>query len=122
MSMEPIQRRMPKPTAGTVAVQELMTDDVTTLSFIQLSIPNTILDIYNDPDPAASVRYTDELFKNSISTGRNFFTNSMSTSSAGRAAIGPIRLAVGQMQMGSTQTAGTAIATNSIIVKFQNGF
>jgi len=122
MSMEPIQRRMTKPNAGTVAVQELMTDDVTTLTFIQLSIPNTILDIYNDPDPAASVRYTDELFKNSISTGRNFFTNSMSTASAGRAAIGPLRLNVGQMQMGSTQTAGTAVATNSIIVKFQNGF
>jgi len=46
----------------------------------------------------------------------------MSTASAGRAAIGPLRLSVGQMQMGRTQTAGTAVATNSIIVKFQNGF
>ena len=45
MSMEPIQRRMTKPNAGTVQVQELMTDDITTSTFIQLSIPNTILDI-----------------------------------------------------------------------------
>ena len=122
MSMEPIQRRMTKPNAGTVQVQELMTDDITTLTFIQLSIPNTILDIYNDPDPAATVRYTDELFKNSISTGRNFFTTAMSTGSAGRAAIGPIRLSTGQLQMGSTQTAGTAVASNSIVIKFANGF
>lgn len=122
MSLEPIQRRMTKPNAGTVNVQELMTDDITGLTFVQLSIPNTILDMYNDPDPAASVAYTDELFKNSISTGRNFFTTAMSTGSAGRAAIGPLRLAVGQMQLGSTQTTGTAAATNSVVVKFANGF
>jgi len=122
MSMEPIQRRMTKPNAGTVNVQELMTDDITGLTFIQLNRPNNILDMYNDPDPAASVLYTDELFKNSISTGRNFFTSAMSTASAGRAAIGPIRLAAGQMQLGSTQTAGTAVASNSVVVKFSNGF
>lgn len=122
MSMEPIQRRMSKPNAGTVQVQELMTDDITLLTFIQLSIQNTILDIYNDPDPAATVRYTDELFKNSISTGRNFFSSAMSTTSAGRAAIGPIGVKPGQLQMGSTQTAGTAVASSNIVIKFSNGF
>jgi hypothetical protein len=122
MSLEPIQRRMTKPNAGTVNVQELMIDDITQLTFIQLNQPNTILDMYNDPDPAATVRYTDELFKNSISTGRNFFTTAMSTASAGRAAIGPIKLSSGQMQMGSVQTSGTAVAANSIVIKFANGF
>ena len=122
MSLEPIQRRMSKPAAGTVNVQSLMTDDITQLTFIQLNRTNTILDMYNDPDPAASVLYTDELFKNSISTGRNFFTSAMSTSSAGRAAIGPIRMSPGQMQLGSTQTAGTAVQSNSVVIKFANGF
>ena len=79
MSMEPIQRRMSKPNAGTVQVQELMTDDITLLTFIQLSIQNTILDIYNDPDPAATVRYTDELFKNSISIPSILFADGKSS-------------------------------------------
>ena len=122
MSLEPIQRRMSKPNAGTVNVQELMTDDITGLTFIQLNRGNNILDMYNDPDAAASVRYTYELFKNSISTGRNFFSTAMSTTSAGRAAIGPIKLAPGQMQLGSTQTAGTAVASSNVVIKFSNGF
>jgi hypothetical protein len=122
MSLEPIQRRMTKPNAGTVNVQELMTDDITGLTFIQMNQGNNVLDMYNDPDPAASVRYTYELFKNSISTGRNFFSSAMSTTSAGRAAIGPIKIAPGQLQLGSTQTAGTAAATSNVVIKFSNGF
>ena len=122
MSLEPIQRRMGRGAAGTLNVQRLLLDDVTQLSFIQLSIPNTILDIYNDPTAPATVRYTDELFKNSISTGRNFFTSAMDTASAGRAAIGPIGLKPGQLQIGSTQTAGTAVDDNNIVIKFANGF
>jgi len=122
MSLEPIQRRMSKPNAGTVNVQELMTDDITGLTFIQLNQGNNILDMYNDADPAASVFYTYELFKNSISTGRNFFSSAMSTTSAGRAAIGPIGVKPGQLQMGSTQTAGTAVASSNIVIKFSNGF
>jgi hypothetical protein len=120
--MQPIQRRMSKPNAGTVNVQELMTDDITGLTFVQLNRNNTLLDLYNDPDAAASVLYTYELFKNSISTGRNFFSSAMSTTSAGRAAIGPISLNPGQLQMGSTQTAGTAVASSNIVLKFANGF
>ena len=42
MSMEPIQRRMSKAAAGTVNVQSLMTDDITLLTFIQLSIHPTV--------------------------------------------------------------------------------
>ena len=122
MSMQPIQRRMSKPNAGTVNVQELMTDDITGLTFVQLNRNNTLLDLYNDPDAAASVLYTYELFKNSISTGRNFFSSAMSTTSAGRAAIGPIGVKPGQLQMGSTQTAGTAVASSNIVIKFSNGF
>ena len=123
MSLEPIQRLMSNPVAAAIGVPQLLNDQVTQLSFIQMNIPNTILDIYNSPDPAGANVYTDVLQKNSISTGRSFFTTAMSTASAGRAAIGPIRLASGQLQMESTMTAGVpAVNNNNIVIKFANGF
>jgi hypothetical protein len=122
MSMEPIQRRMSITTIpAALNVQQFMTDDISTLNFIQLSRGNTLLDMYNDPQPTART-YTNELFKNSISTGRNFFSTSMNTASAGRAAIGPIRLAPGQLQLSSAQTAGVLAIDNSVVLKFANGF
>ena len=123
MSMEPIQRLMQNPAATAAGVPALLQDQVTQLTFIQMNIPNTILDIYNSPDPAGANVYTDVLQKNSISTGRSFFTTAMSTASAGRAAIGPIRLSSGQMQMESTMTAGVpAVNNNNLVIKFSNGF
>ena len=123
MSMEPIQRRMDNLTAAAVGVPQLLNDAVTGLTFIQLNIPNTVLDIYNSPDPVPGNSYDNVLQKNSISTGRTFFTTAMSTASAGRAAVGPIRLASGQLQMESTLQAGVAaVGDNSIVIKFANGF
>ena len=123
MSMEPIQRRMDNLVAAAAGVPQLLNDAVTGLTFIQLNIPNTVLDIYNSPDPVAGNSYDDVLQKNSISTGRTFFTTAMSTASAGRAAVGPIRLASGQLQMESTLQAGVAaVGDNSIVIKFANGF
>jgi hypothetical protein len=123
MSMEPIQRRMDNLTAAAAGVPQLLNDAVTGLTFIQLNIPNTVLDIYNSPDPVAGNSYDNVLQKNSISTGRTFFTTAMSTASAGRAAVGPIRLASGQLQMESTLQAGVAaVGDNSIVIKFANGF
>ena len=119
----PLMRSYTTQTAAVaLGVFGLAQDDITGLTFIQLNSGNNILDMYNDADPAASVFYTYELFKNSISTGRNFFSSAMSTSSAGRAAIGPIGVKPGQLQMGSTQTAGTAVASSNIVIKFSNGF
>ena len=125
MSMEPIQRLMSNPLAAALGTPQLLNDQVTQLSFIQMNIPNTLLDMYNSPDPAGGVGvdiYQDVLQKNSISTGRTFFTTAMSTASAGRAAIGPIRLAAGQLQMSAAQTAGVLAIDNSIVLKFANGF
>jgi hypothetical protein len=123
MSMEPIQRMMRDPAGGVVNQPGLLTDAITGLTFIQLNIPNTVLDIYNSPDPAVGDFYTDVLQKNSISTGRSFFTSAMSTASAGRAAVGPIRLASGQLQMESTPTGAAApVNGNQIVIKFANGF
>jgi len=124
MSMEPIQRQMTNPAVGALNTPALLQDNVTRLTFIQLNIPNTILDMYNSPDPAAAADfYTYELQKNSISTGRNFFSTAMSTASAGRAAVGPIRLASGQLQMQGTPVGAAApINDQNIVIKFANGF
>lgn len=112
----PIFRRMSKPNAGTLNVQELATDDVTGLTFVNVTRPNSIVDMFNDPTIAAQ-RFTFELFKNSISTGRNFFSSSMDTASAGRTSIGPVDLSAGQYQLGVTQTTATAQVT-SVVLKF----
>jgi len=110
----PIFRRYTKPNAGTLNVQELSTDDITGLTFTNITRGNTILDGFNDPTLAGQ-RYTFELFKNSISTGRNLFSSAMDPASAGRTAIGPISISNAQYQWGITQTAGTAIATSFVI-------
>ena len=124
MSMEPIQRRMTNPLVGAANVPVELVDAVTNLTFIQLNIPNTILDCYNATDPAAAAdTYEYGLQKNSISTGRTFFSTAMSTASAGRAAVGPIRLASGQLQMTGTPTGVAAPALDqNIVIKFANGF
>ena len=124
MSMEPIQRLMSNNAAGVAGTPQLLNDQVTGLTFIQLNTPNTILDMFNSPDPAVGNTYQDVLQKNSISTGRTFFTTAMSTTSAGRAAVGPIRLASGQLQMESTLAVGGAAAANdnNLVIKFSNGF
>jgi len=117
---EPIIRQYSKPNAGTLNIQELATDDITGLTFTQLGGPNAILDIFNT-SVASGQEYTIELMKNSISTGRNFFTVTMDTTSAGRVAVGPVNLRAGQAQYGITQTAGTAVVM-SFAVKYNNGF
>jgi hypothetical protein len=124
MSMEPIQRQMTNPAVGAVNTPALLQDVVTQLTFIQLNIGNTILDMYNSPDPAAAADfYQYVLQKNSISTGRTFFSTAMSTTSAGRAAVGPVRLASGQMQLEGTPVGAAApINDQNVVIKFSNGF
>ena len=123
MSMEPIQRRMQNPAVGALNVPVNLVDQVTGLTFIQLGQPNTILDLYNAVNPAGAATYEYGLDKNSISTGRTFFSTAMSTLSAGRAAVGPIRLQQGQLQMTGTPTTALApIGDQNIVIKFSNGF
>jgi hypothetical protein len=115
MSMEPIQRQMTNPAVGALNTPALLQDTVTNLTFIQLNVPNTILDMYNSIEPAAAADfYTYEL---------HFFSTAMNTGSAGRAAVGPIRLAAGQLQMSGTPVGAAApINDQNIVIKFSNGF
>jgi len=124
MSMEPIQRRMRNPLAGALNVPVNLVDQVTGLTFIQLGQNNTILDAYNATQPVAVANtYEYEVAKNSISTGRIFFSTAMNTLSAGRAAVGPLRLAPGQLQMIGTPTGAAFPALDqNIVIKFSNGF
>ena len=124
MSMEPIQRRLTNPLIGAANVPVLLQDAVTGLTFIQMSVNNTILDAYNAVNPAAAAdTYEYEIQKNSISTGRILFSTAMSTASAGRAAVGPIRLQQGQLQIQGTPTGVAApIQDQNIVIKFANGF
>jgi len=114
--MIPIFRRYSKPNAGTINVQELSTDDITGLTFTNITKGNSIIDMFNDPTLAGQ-RFTFELFKNSISTGRNFFSSAMDPASAGRTAVGPVDIGPAQYQFGITQTAGTAVVT-SFVTKY----
>jgi len=113
----PITRRFSSPGAGVVGVPQIMTDNETTLAFF-LSGPNVILDVVNDPDPAAGNFYTIAVFSGSIDTGVRFYSNAMSPLVTGRLPMGPIALKGGQYQFRVTQTAGVAAILN-ILVKFQ---
>ncbi len=117
MAGPPIWRRWTRAAPGALDVFALATDDVTTLGFYTLSQRNDILDMLNDPDPAAGLRYEIDILKNGIPTGRNFFTTAMSSASAGRGAIGPLGVGAGNINFSVAQRAGALTAT-SFIVKF----
>ena len=101
--------------AGTVDVFANLTDDVTGQAPFTLFQPNAVLDIVNDPDPAE--RYEFRLLKNGSETPIKVFSGAISPTTAGRVAIGPINMTVGQYIWSGAQRSGVAAAT-SILVKY----
>jgi len=93
-----------------------MTDDVTTVAPFTLFEPNTILDVVNDPNPATGA-YEMRLLKNGSETPIKLFSTAMSPLTAGRIAVGPISLGVGQYIWTRRPTAAVVVA-NSMIVKY----
>jgi len=112
----PLFRRFTRAAPGALNVFAFATDDITTLAFYNNAKPNQILDMVNDPQPAATLRYEIALFKNGLDTGRHFFTDSLNPNTAGRVAVGPIDITPGQVQFAVAQRFG-ALTAFSFVVK-----
>ena len=113
----PVVRRYTS-VVGVINVFNNMTDDVTGQAPFTLFAPNTILDIVNDPDPATGT-YEMRLLKNGSETPIKLFSSSLSPTTAGRMAIGPISLSVGQYIWFRAPISAVVFA-NSMIVKYAN--
>ena len=111
----PVVRRYSS-VVGVINVFNNMTDDITTQAPFTLFAPNAILDVVNDPDPATGT-YEIRLLKNGSETPVRIFTSSISATTAGRVAYGPISLSVGQYIWSRAPRSGVVVA-NSIIVKY----
>jgi len=111
----PVVRRYTS-VVGVIDVFNNMTDDVTGQAPYTLFAPNTILDIVNDPNPATGT-YEMRLLKNGNETPIKLFSTSLSPLTAGRMAVGPIEMGVGQyIWVRAPRTA--VVVANSIIVKY----
>ena len=111
----PVVRRYTS-AVGVINVFNNMTDDVTGQAPFTLFAPNAILDVVNDPDPATGT-YEMRLMKNGSETPVKTFSSSISPTTAGRMAIGPINLSVGQY-IWSRAPRSAVVVANSIIVKY----
>lgn len=116
--MPPTNKRFTTPGAGVIGTMQIAADDETTLNFFTTR-PNAILDVVNDPDPAAADYYTIALWHGSMDTGKRWFSNAISPASAGRLRPSPVKLSGGQYQIRITQTAGVA-AVHSIVIQLAN--
>jgi len=101
---------------GVINIFNNMTDDVTGQAPFTLFAPNTILDIVNDPQPATGT-YEMRLLKNGSETPIKLFSSAMNPATAGRMAVGPISMSVGQYIWARAPRSAVVIA-NSIIVKY----
>ncbi len=93
------------------------TDDETGFTFVRVTKNNAIVDVVNDPTPAAGLGYQINLWKNGVDTGKRLFSRSMDPASAGRISVGPIGLGPGDYIFQVSQVLG-ALAAYSFIVKF----
>lgn len=80
---------------GTVKDAEDLNSGLTQLLLLS---PNAIIDVVNEKDPS-NIEVEVQLWKNGKDTGLRFYSTTMSPSSAGRVAPGPIDLNPGQFQV-----------------------
>lgn len=111
----PIFRRFTRLLPVALDVFLLATDDITALGFYNLAGTRDLLDIVNDPDPAA-LRYEIRLLKNGIDTGRSWFSTGLNPASSGRIAIGPVPIAAGNISFAVAQRLG-ALTAYSFVIK-----
>ena len=118
----PLQRRMTRAAPGALNVFALATDDITALTFHQMTKSNALLDLYSAPAPAATVQYEVRMLANGIEVGPAAFSIASDPASAGRAAIGPINInGNSQIAYNVSQTLG-ALAAYNFVVKYANRF
>ena len=103
---------------GTV---KTATDLNSNLDQLILLRPNVIVDVVNEKDPS-SIEVEVQLWKNGKDTGLRFYSTTMSPTSAGRVAPGPIDLDPGQFQikvklLTNNLAAGTS-ETYGVVIKF----
>lgn len=113
----PVIRRYTLATPSALNVFANLTDDESSQAQFLILSGNTVLDMVNDPDPTSGYRYEFRLAKNGNETPVKAFSTSISPTTAGRTAIGPISMSAGNYSWRGAQRAGTLTAT-SIIVKY----
>lgn len=118
MAGAPIFRRWTRAAPGALDVFALATDDITAETNYLLSEMTDLQDLVSDPDPGA-LRYEIRLFKNGIDSGRAFFSQGLNPGSAGRVAVGPLRMKPGKVSFSVAQRAG-ALTAYSFVSKFSN--
>jgi len=111
---DPQNKRFTFAAPGALNVNVIGIDQESTLAFF-VSGPNAIVDVVNDPDPAAGLLYTYSLWKGGADTGRRWYSNSISPLSAGRIRPAPLKLSGGQYQFRAMQTLGALTAVNLIV-------
>lgn len=113
----PVLRRYTLGLPTALNVFNNLTDDITNQANFLLLGGNALLDVVNDPDPAAGLRYEFVLTKNGQETPVRIFSSTISPTTAGRTAIGPVNMSAGQYIWKGAQRAG-AFAATSIVVKY----
>jgi len=122
-----MQRRYTSAVPGALGAITNVTDDITTQATNFTSGANSIMDVVNDPQPAAGLRYEIRMLIDDVDSGRAFFTDSMNPATEGRTKITQINItglkihANARIQFQVVQRAGALTAT-SFMVTWRNGF
>lgn len=123
----PIQRRYTSALPAALGAITNVTDDITTQATNFTSLDNAVVDIINDPQPGAGVRYEIRLLIDDVDSGRAFFTDQLNPATEGRLKIVQINttgLKVAgnsRIQWQVIQRAG-ALAATSFVVTYKRGF
>ena len=113
----PVLRRYTLAAPAALDTFNNLTDDETGQAPFLILKGNALLDVVNDPDPAAGLRYEFILNKNGQQTPVRAFSTTISPATAGRTAIGPVSMSSGNYIWQGAQRAGALTAT-SIVVKY----
>lgn len=106
----PQVRQINMAAAGALATDVILTDPLTTLTFQFLTKPNRLLDITDEADPAAGLRYHVRVEKNRKELRRWFSVQLIST--IDRHVGFPLDLNSGSYQWLGQQSAGALTAQN----------